>query len=75
MLRCFIQRDILWMFSRSTELIDSVLDVAKKETEGFDCHQSFPPVPRGLAQVEISFNIDTNGTLIVSARDESVYTV
>ena len=75
MLRCFIQRDMLWMFSRSTELTDSVLDVAKKETKGCDCLQSFPPAPPGLPQVEITFNIDTNGTLIVSARDEFVYTV
>ena len=75
MLRCFIQRDILWMFSRSTELIGSVLDVAKRETEGCDGLQSFLPAPRGMPQVEITFNIDTNGTLIVSARDGSVYTV
>ena len=75
MLRCFIQRDFLWMFSKSTEFIDSVLDVAKKETEGCDGLQSFLPAPRGLPQVEITFNIDTSGTLIVSARDESAYTV
>ena len=34
-----------------------------------------PPAPRGLPQVEVTFNIDTNGILNVSARDESVYTV
>ena len=63
------------MFSKSTEFIDSVLDVAEKETEGWEGLQSFLPAPRGLPQVEITFNIDTSRTLIVSARDESAYTV
>ena len=34
-----------------------------------------PPAPRGLPQVEVTFDIDANGILNVSARDESVYTV
>ena len=34
-----------------------------------------PPAPRGLSQVEVTFDIDENGILNVSARDESVYTV
>ena len=29
------------------------------------------PAPRGLPQVEVTFDIDANGTLNVSARDES----
>ena len=29
------------------------------------------PAPRGLPQVEVTFDIDGNGTLDVSARDES----
>ena len=31
-----------------------------------------PPAPRGLPQVEVTFDIDANGILNVSARDESV---
>ena len=34
-----------------------------------------PPASRGLPQVEVTFVIDGNGILNVSARDESVYTV
>ena len=30
-----------------------------------------PPAPRGLPQVEVTFDIDANGILNVSARDES----
>ena len=30
------------------------------------------PAPRGLPQVEVTFDIDANGILNVSARDESV---
>ena len=33
------------------------------------------PASRGLPQVEVTFDIDANGILNVSARDESVYTV
>ena len=31
-----------------------------------------PPAPRGLPQVEVTFDIDANGIWNVSARDESV---
>ena len=31
-----------------------------------------PPAPRGVPQVEVTFDIDGNGILNVSARDESV---
>ena len=31
-----------------------------------------PPAPRGLPRVEVTFDIDANGILNVSARDESV---
>ena len=31
-----------------------------------------PPAPRGMSQVEVTSDIDANGVLIVSARDESV---
>ena len=31
-----------------------------------------PPAPRGMSQVEVTFDIDANGILIVFARDESV---
>ena len=34
-----------------------------------------PPAPRCLSQFEVTFDIDENGILNVSARDESVYTV
>ena len=30
-----------------------------------------PPAPRGMPQVEVTFDIDANGTLNASARDES----
>ena len=36
------------------------------------CHDGIPPAPRGMSQVEVTFDIDANGILIVSARDESV---
>jgi heat shock protein 1/8 len=30
-----------------------------------------PPAPRGIPQIEVSFNVDTNGILNVSAKDKS----
>jgi len=29
----------------------------------------FPPAPRGVPQIEVSFDIDANGIVHVSARD------
>ena len=34
-----------------------------------------PPMPRDALEIDLTFNIDTNGILNVSARDESVCTV
>ena len=34
-----------------------------------------PPMPRDALEIDVTFNIDTNGILNVSAPDESVYTV
>ena len=34
-----------------------------------------PPMPRDALEIDVTFNVDTNGILNVSARDESVYTV
>ena len=43
-----------------------------------DCHllgkfqlDGIPPAPRGVPQIEVSFDVDTNGILNVSAKDKS----
>lgn len=43
-----------------------------------DCHllgkfqlDGIPPAPRGIPQIEVSFDVDTNGILNVSAKDKS----
>ena len=32
---------------------------------------AFPPAPRGIPQVEVTFDIDANGILHVTARDKA----
>ncbi len=34
------------------------------------CWQAFPPAPRGMPQIEVSFEIDVNGILKVAAHDK-----
>ena len=41
----------------------------------FYLDEGIPSAPRGLPQVEVTVDIDSNGILNMSARDESVYTV
>ena len=36
------------------------------------CLDGIPPAPRGVPQIGVTFDIDANGILNVSARDESV---
>ena len=35
------------------------------------CSSDLPPAPRGVPQVEVTFDIDANGILAVSAKDKS----
>ncbi|TCO83834.1 molecular chaperone DnaK [Plasticicumulans lactativorans] len=43
---------------------------ANKSLGKFDL-QDIPPAPRGVPQIEVSFNIDANGILHVSAKDKA----
>ena len=40
-----------------------------KEIGRFDL-QDIPPAPRGVPQIEVTFDIDANGILSVSAKDK-----
>jgi len=43
---------------------------ANKSLERFDL-SDIPPAPRGVPQIEVSFNIDANGILHVAAKDKA----
>ena len=60
---------LIQVFEGKRAMIEDNNSIGKLYLDGI------PPAPRGLPQVEVTFNIDTNGILNVSARDESVYTV
>lgn len=36
----------------------------------FDLQVGIPPAPRGVPQIEVTFDIDANGIVNVSARDK-----
>ncbi|MDU7693670.1 MAG: molecular chaperone DnaK [Helicobacter sp.] len=56
----------------SISVLQGERDIAKdnKSLGRFDL-QGIPPAPRGVPQIEVTFDIDANGILVVSAKDKT----
>jgi len=53
-----------------TKLIEKNTTIPTKASNTFDL-ADIPPAPRGMPQIEVSFDIDANGILNVSAKDKA----